>query len=212
MPGASDVREPQTLSCRWAKERAAEESVWATRMEEAQGRWLRERAQLQRGAEEKQSELAELAAARHDALRGQLESRVAAISERLAELLTKEGKQEAACKKLKEEVGTRNAPVTQGPQGPRIHALGSRRTARPPWADAPPMPLHHLLAHTAAAQGTARVYGGGVPAPHQRGAHAARGGRAVPPRAARQERGDAVAAGAGAPHPAAGRRACRQSR
>lgn len=46
----------------------------------------------------------ELAAARYDSLRGQLEGRVAAVSERLAALTAKEGKKEAARKELKQEV------------------------------------------------------------------------------------------------------------
>jgi len=45
----------------------------------------------------------EVAAARFDSLRGHLESRVAAISDRLVALAAKEGKKEAACRELRKE-------------------------------------------------------------------------------------------------------------
>jgi hypothetical protein len=97
---------------RWSQEQAAADSAWAARLEEAHSRWLRERGELEHGAAEKLACAQELAVARYDALRGQLEGRVAAISEQLAGLTAKEGKKEAARKELKQEVGKVAAELT----------------------------------------------------------------------------------------------------
>jgi hypothetical protein len=91
---------------RWAHEQAEADGSWAARLEEAHSRWLRERAGLECAAAEKLAAAQELAATRCDALRGQLESRVAVIGERLAGLAAKEGKKDRALKDLEEEVGT----------------------------------------------------------------------------------------------------------
>lgn len=75
------------------------------RLDEASNRWARERCELERAAADKLAAVQEVAAARYEALRAQLEGRVASISERLAVLAAKEGKKEAACRELKKEVG-----------------------------------------------------------------------------------------------------------
>jgi hypothetical protein len=80
------------------------DSSWASRLEEAHSRWLRERAELERASAEKLAAMEELAASRHGVVQGQLESCVAVISERLVGLAAKEGKKDRALKELKHEV------------------------------------------------------------------------------------------------------------
>lgn len=92
---------------RWAGEQASADAAWAARLEEAHQRWLRERGELERGAADKLAAVQEVAAARYDALRAQLEARVAGIGERLATLASKEGRKDAAAKELRREVRVR---------------------------------------------------------------------------------------------------------
>lgn len=105
-----------SLCDRWAQEQAASNSSWAARLEEAHSKWLREKGELERAAAEKLVNAQELAAARYDSLRGHLEGRVAAISERLAALAAKEGKKDQARKELKQQVrqGWLRAPDMAG--------------------------------------------------------------------------------------------------
>jgi chorismate mutase len=95
---------PLITTPRWSKEQGTSDSGWAARLEDAHNRWLRERGQLERAAAERLAAVQEAAAARYDSLRASLESRVAAITEKLAALAAKEGKKDRACKELKQEV------------------------------------------------------------------------------------------------------------
>lgn len=109
---------------RWAGEQASSDAAWAARLEEGHQRWLRERGELERASTDKLAVVQEVAGARHDALRSQLEARVAGISGRLTTLAAKEGRKEASARELKKEV--------------RRVARGLRAGWPPPRAGLPP--------------------------------------------------------------------------
>jgi hypothetical protein len=85
----------QELKQRWADEQSAADLAWSGKLEDARRAWMAERQELEEGFAKRLQEASDAAAARYEGMRRQLETRVGAISTRVAELASKESRQHA---------------------------------------------------------------------------------------------------------------------